>query len=137
MIVRLGQVMAVSFLCAVLWGADEIRVQRLVAMPQYPLLAASARIQGEVRLRCIIAGDGRVQRVDVLSGHPVLAKAATENALQWAFAVPGSSEDGGRTFTLVYRFRLEGTCFSPKCSSNFSFDYPATATVVAEAPYHT
>ena len=135
--VRLGQIAVVGLLCTVLWGADEIRVQRLVAMPRYPLLAASARIQGEVKLRCNISGDGRVQKVDVLSGHPVLAKAATENALQWVFAVPASSEGGGRTFTLVYRFRLEGTCFSPNCSSNFSFEYPATATVVAEAPYHT
>jgi TonB family protein len=137
MVASLRRIVAASFLCAVLWGADEIRVQRLVAMPQYPLLAASARIQGEVRLKCTIGGDGSVQKTEALSGHRILAEAARENAFQWGFAVPTSREGVDRMFTLVYRFRLGETCSSPNCKTRFIFDYPNLVTVEGEAPRWT
>ena len=53
--------------------------------PVYPALARNARIQGLVRLEGVVAKDGTVQRLRVLSGHPLLAPAALEAVSQWRY----------------------------------------------------
>lgn len=53
--------------------------------PQYPVLARRARIEGTVRLQAIISKDGSVQKVEVISGHAVLAQAAVEAVQQWRY----------------------------------------------------
>ncbi len=53
--------------------------------PVYPPLARSARIQGSVVLEAIISKDGTMQRLQVLSGHPLLAPAALEAVRQWRY----------------------------------------------------
>lgn len=54
-------------------------------LPVYPSLAKQMRIQGTVNLRSIIAKDGTVQYLEVLEGHPFLAKAALEAVRQWRY----------------------------------------------------
>src|SRR5271157_3917766 len=44
--------------------------------PAYPQLAMQARIQGTVVLQAVIAKDGTVQDLRVMSGHPLLVQAA-------------------------------------------------------------
>ena len=53
--------------------------------PEYPPLAKQARIQGSVRFSLIIATDGTVKNITLLSGHPLLVPAATEAVRQWVF----------------------------------------------------
>lgn len=53
--------------------------------PDYPPLAKMARIQGTVRLEAIIAKDGTIQDLKVLSGHPLLVKAALDAVKQWRY----------------------------------------------------
>ena len=53
--------------------------------PDYPPLAKMARIQGSVRLEAIIAKDGTIQDLKVLSGHPLLVKAALDAVKQWRY----------------------------------------------------
>jgi protein TonB len=53
--------------------------------PEYPPLAKMARIQGTVRLEAIIANDGTIQDLKVLSGHPLLVKAALDAVKQWRY----------------------------------------------------
>lgn len=53
--------------------------------PVYPVLARRARIEGTVRLQAVIAKDGSVHKVEVISGHAVLAHAATEAVQQWRY----------------------------------------------------
>jgi periplasmic protein TonB len=53
--------------------------------PEYPPLAKMARIQGSVRLEAIIAKDGTIQDLKVLSGHPLLVKAALDAVKQWRY----------------------------------------------------
>ena len=53
--------------------------------PEYPPLARMARIQGTVRLEAVISTDGRIQKLQVLSGHPLLLKAAIEAVIQWRY----------------------------------------------------
>jgi TonB family protein len=135
MALRSWVVVAAFFLSTSAWAGEETSVKHLVAL-DYPRLAASARIQGEVVVKCTINDDGQVKNAEVVSGHPVLAKDARENAAKWAFGPAVGSKGESRVFTLIYRFRLEGVCFT-KCPSSFSFDYPNQATVVAPAPHWT
>jgi len=51
----------------------------------YPPLAKAARIQGAVRFNAVIAKDGRIQRLDLVSGHPLLVPAALEAVKQWVY----------------------------------------------------
>lgn len=53
--------------------------------PEYPMLAREARIQGVVRLQAIIAKDGSVQNLSLLSGQPLLVQAAMNAVKQWLY----------------------------------------------------
>ena len=53
--------------------------------PQYPPAARSARIQGAVVLKATIGKDGRVNDLQVVSGHPMLAQAALSAVKQWRY----------------------------------------------------
>jgi len=53
--------------------------------PIYPVLALQAGIQGEVILHAIIGKEGRVSELEVISGHPLLARAALEAVKQWRY----------------------------------------------------
>lgn len=54
-------------------------------VPDYPALAISARISGVVRLTGTIARDGTIQNLQVVSGHPLLVRAAVEAVSQWVY----------------------------------------------------
>ncbi len=55
-------------------------------MPIYPILAKQARISGSVRLEGIIAKDGKIQHLRVISGHPLLIPAALDAVRQWVYS---------------------------------------------------
>jgi TonB family protein len=53
--------------------------------PRYPQEARDNRIEGTVRLHAVLSAAGKVMQVDVVSGDPVLAKAALEAVRQWEY----------------------------------------------------
>ena len=53
--------------------------------PQYPVLAKTARVQGVVELVGVIATDGHLKELRLVSGHPLLARAAMEAVSQWIY----------------------------------------------------
>jgi protein TonB len=53
--------------------------------PVYPPLARQARIQGTVKLTAIIAKDGTIEKLEVLSGHPLLIPAALQAVKEWRY----------------------------------------------------
>jgi protein TonB len=53
--------------------------------PAYPTLAVQARIQGTVVLQAVIAKDGTVQDLRVVSGHPLLVQAALDAVRLWRY----------------------------------------------------
>lgn len=65
-------------------GAQEAKIIRRV-IPAYPSLARISRVQGTVRLQGIINTDGRIERLQVISGHPLLVQAAVEAVKQWLY----------------------------------------------------
>jgi TonB family protein len=74
--------------------------------PEYPEAAREQKIQGTVVLEVHIAADGDVQDVQVVSGQPVLAQAASEAVKQWKFKpqqVNGSPAEMQTKVTLNFR----------------------------------
>ena len=65
-------------------GVQEAKILRRV-IPPYPPLALSMRISGVVHLVGIIAKDGTIRNLQLISGHPLLAKAAIEAVRQWVY----------------------------------------------------
>jgi periplasmic protein TonB len=53
--------------------------------PQYPAIAKAAHVQGTVVLHAIIAKDGTVQQLQLMSGPPLLVSAAMEAVRQWRY----------------------------------------------------
>ena len=86
-------------------GADEQSKQDVpvvinAAVPFYPREAQLAHIEGIVRLRISISGES-VVGVDLLEGHPTLARAAKENVKTWRL----KSHDR-TTFEATFRYTL-------------------------------
>lgn len=66
---------------AVLQAAELVRR----VDPVYPTFAKEQKIQGAVNLRIKIAADGTVHDIEVVSGSPVLARAAVNAVRQWRY----------------------------------------------------
>ena len=63
---------------------EGARVIRKVK-PTYPDMARIAQVQGTIRFRATIGRDGAVDRLEVLSGPPLLIQAARDAVQQWRF----------------------------------------------------
>jgi TonB family protein len=68
--------------------------------PMYPPIARQTRIQGEVRVKITTDGES-VRGAEAETGHPLLRKAAEDNARTWKFVAhtPG-------TFHVTFRYKL-------------------------------
>ena len=53
--------------------------------PAYPPMARTARIQGPVVLRAIISKSGAIENLQVLTGPPMLVRAAIDAVRQWRY----------------------------------------------------
>jgi protein TonB len=65
----------------------NIQSTKLVSQPRpvYPQEAKDARISGVVKLSAIIAADGTIKHLEVLSGHPLLVPAALDAVKLWVY----------------------------------------------------
>lgn len=78
--------------------------------PTYPPLAQQARIQGVVVMTAFIDKGGNVQRLQVVSGHPLLAHAAIEAVKQWRykpFVLNGQPLEVETTVTVNFHLRSQ------------------------------
>ena len=53
--------------------------------PQYPPLARQARVQGMVVLRAMISRQGKIENLQVVSGHPLLVQSAINAVFEWRY----------------------------------------------------
>jgi len=53
--------------------------------PTYPPLAIASRTQGTVVLAAVISKSGEIENLRVVSGHPLLVRAAAEAVQQWRY----------------------------------------------------
>lgn len=64
-----------------------VQAAKLIAQvkPPYPPLARTARVSGIVRLQAVIAPNGRIRNLQIISGHPLLVQAALDAVGQWQY----------------------------------------------------
>lgn len=62
---------------------DALIIHKVI--PVYPPLARQARLSGTVRFTAIIARDGTIQNLTLVSGHPLFVPAAAEAVRQWRY----------------------------------------------------
>ncbi len=53
--------------------------------PEYPALARQLKIAGSVELEAVVGESGSVEKVNIVSGNPVLTKAGLEALMKWKF----------------------------------------------------
>ena len=53
--------------------------------PKYPVIALTARVQGQVVLSAVISKTGEIQNLVLISGHPMLVQAAIAAVKQWRY----------------------------------------------------
>jgi TonB family protein len=73
----------------------------------YPDAARRAHIEGDVVLSAVIDEKGRVEKISVTSGEPILAQAAVASVAKWRFEparVEGAPQRTNQTITVQFRF---------------------------------
>ena len=66
-------------------GAIQAGMLARQVQPDYPMLARRARIEGTVVLKAIIARDGSVKQLTLISGQPLLVEAAMNAVREWRY----------------------------------------------------
>jgi len=66
---------------------SDVQAAKLLrkVIPVYPRLAIAAHISGTVRLMGVVAKDGTVQQIRVVSGPALLVEAALDAVRQWVY----------------------------------------------------
>jgi protein TonB len=54
-------------------------------MPTYPVIAKATRTEGVVVLQATISKTGTIENLHVISGHPMLKKAAIDAVSNWRY----------------------------------------------------
>ena len=96
------------------WGGVRVnpaeQQERLVVapLPGYPEVARRAGIEGQVTLLLRIGKDGSVEDAQLLSGEPVLGRAAAEAVEQWRYSplrIGGQPVNILTSVTLAFQLR--------------------------------
>ena len=67
--------------------------------PEYPVIAKQLKIEGAVELEAIVTETGVVEKVNIVSGNPVLTRPASDALKKWKFAP--FTNDGKPVKTIV------------------------------------
>jgi TonB family protein len=87
------QIVLVLAAAAVASGEEAKKVTKAEAMraavtrvqPDYPSSARQLKIQGDVELNVVIGEAGTVEKVDIVSGNPMLTRPAADALRKWKF----------------------------------------------------
>lgn len=86
----------------VMAGAITSKVQ-----PVYPQDAKAAHVSGAVVMRALIGPDGRVEKLQVMSGPEMLRQSALDAVRQWVYRpylLQGNATEVDTTVTVIYSF---------------------------------
>jgi TonB family protein len=72
--------------------------------PEYPMAARQLKVVGKVSLEAVIAEDGHVSEVRIVSGNPILTRPAAEALRKWRFK---PFESGGKAAGAVAPITFE------------------------------
>jgi protein TonB len=74
--------------------AEAIRAAVTRVQQDYPPAARQLKIQGDVELNVVIGEAGSVEKVDIVSGNPMLTRPAADALRKWKFT---PFTEGGKT----------------------------------------
>jgi len=118
--------LALSIACC---AGDGLCVQH-IDVPEYPVLAWQARLQGSVALNAEIAADGEVVSVSPSGANQILQKAAADNIRTWKFC--SSLAKQNVTITFVYKLDGQETDRMPR--EKVVVDLPEQVTITSRPP---
>ena len=102
--------------------------------PEYPQLAGTARVYGDVILQVTLKPDGSVTSSKVLSGHSLLRAAAQENSMTWKFEAAEAKKLGNEGFTHTYRFRLSDVVGCDRRPTRVTIESYDLVSILASPP---
>jgi protein TonB len=65
--------------------AEALQAATTKVQPEYPAMALQLKIEGIVDLEAVVSDNGSVEKVNIVSGNPVLTKPAAEALKKWKF----------------------------------------------------
>ena len=89
--------------------------------PSYPALAQHMNVQGSVVLQALIAADGSIQNLHVLSGPQILATAAQQAVREWRFKPVyqnGQAVETRATITVNFSIRVNDSSVNTTLAEN-------------------
>ena len=72
---------------------DALSAVTAKTQPVYPPVARQMRVEGIVELEAVISEEGKVEKVNILSGNPMLTHPAADALKSWHFKA-FTNEDG-------------------------------------------
>jgi len=86
---------------------EALKAVQNKVQPDYPPTARQLKIEGTVEVEAVITESGAVEKVNIVSGNPVLTKPAAEAVKHWKFT---PFTDGGKAVRaiapLTFTFKL-------------------------------
>jgi len=64
---------------------EAVQAATTKVQPEYPAFAKQLKIQGDVELEAVVTDAGAVEKVNIVSGNPMLTKPAAEALKKWKF----------------------------------------------------
>jgi protein TonB len=89
--------------------------------PSYPALAQHMNVQGSVVLQALIAADGSIQNLHVLSGPQILSAAAQQAVREWRFKPVyhhGQAVETRATITVNFSIRVNDSSVNTTLAEN-------------------
>jgi TonB family protein len=66
--------------------AEGLNAVTTKVAPEYPPIARQLKIEGAVELEAVVTEAGVVEKVNIVSGNPVLTRPASDAIKKWKFA---------------------------------------------------
>jgi protein TonB len=96
---RVGSLVVTVFLAALFLGAglaqdapkkvtktEGLNAATTKVAPAYPAIAKQLKIEGAVELEALVTESGTVEKVNIVSGNPVLTRPASDAVKKWKYA---------------------------------------------------
>ena len=110
-------------------------VLRKLSAPIYPEIALAARVQGDVELSLKVRKDGSVESVAMISGPPLLMRAAVSSAEQSQFECLNCVAEV-TPYRLVYTYRIDEPRHSCTAPDDCGYSSPGHPTEVSRSANH-
>src|SRR5262249_40499791 len=65
---------------------DGLNAATTKVQPDYPAMAKQLKLEGAVELEALVTEAGVVEKVNIVSGNPVLTRPAVDEVKKWKFA---------------------------------------------------